>query len=57
MEWEGITFAVERGVGEDLRFATFHMWDSSQSAKVPLDVAYSVCANLGFTPDIFDLKH
>ena len=54
-EWEGILYAIERGTGDELRFAVIHIWDAS--LPVPLDVIRSVCAALDLDPGIFEKKH
>jgi len=52
-DWEGSTYAVERGE----LFGVFFMWDTSPSARVPLNVIRSVYEALQLGPDLFETKH
>jgi hypothetical protein len=50
----GILYAIERGEGDDLRFAVIHIWETS--LPVPLDVIRSVCAALDLGLDLFGVN-
>jgi hypothetical protein len=52
-------FAVERrgAAVSEPAFATFHMFDTRDEARVPLDIIRGVCENLDLPPDIFSIQH
>ncbi|MGB7217932.1 MAG: hypothetical protein WBD07_03900 [Vicinamibacterales bacterium] len=51
----GTLYAIERGAGDDLKFAVIYIWD--KSLFVPLAVIRSVCTALDLGPDIFGFRH
>jgi hypothetical protein len=54
-EPDGTLYAIERGEGDDLKFAVIHIWEPT--LPVPYDVIRSVCAALGLGPGIFGLEN